>query len=57
MQARLFRVEEVTEPGILPAGRYMFAVDSEIMVDIELRAPMRPRDLRPLIVQAFARAA
>lgn len=55
--AKLFRVEEVTERGVLPAGRYLFAVGSEIMMDVDLPEPMRPRDLKPVILKAFGQDA
>lgn len=51
---RLYRVHEVTEPGIIPAGRYLFVQDSAVVLEIELQEPIHPLDLKPLIRRALA---
>ena len=54
MKAVLFRVEEVTKPGTLPAGQYAIRRGSRIILDIDLREPMSVRELRPLVLNVLS---
>lgn len=55
MEARLFRVEEVTGPGTLPAGDYAIRRGDHIILDIALREPITVRDLQPLVIDILSR--
>ena len=49
MPATLYRVEEITDPGTLPAGRYLFTRQKRIIVEIELHGPTHPRNLKAMV--------
>lgn len=49
MPAKLYRVEEVSAPGILPAGTYVALRDGRVIMEVEVKQPTRPRDLIPLV--------
>jgi hypothetical protein len=56
-RVRLFRVDEVTEPGMLPAGHYIITRGERVLVETEILQATRPRDLRDEIRAKMAPAA
>ena len=42
MPAKLYRVEEITTPGILPVGHYLATIADRVLVEVTLDRPTLP---------------